>query len=185
MNPLWVFNDSFNLSHLPCRLNGTFFGTFTSYDIKIMVPFNAECGTIAAGILWTIWSNVLPPALVQYSLTGEVADIFATRHDSSSFLTRLLSKLSSRALFSRKDVVQERQSLHPRRNSVRKTRQLLIRIYAFLIILNAVSFSFRQYVVWKTEGIIYIIWCLEMGISIPLMGLFAVPFAHYNKAKNI
>ena len=169
LTPMRVLSDSFHPSDHPCKLNGTF-GKFTSYNKTIMVPFNTECGIIAAGILWQMWSNILPRDELKREDTPTVIDIFAK---SSNFLTRLKAKLicSMRIRFSRKNVGKEQRKLLPKRDFEIKVRPLLNKIFTCLITVCIAYFSLRQYIVWETKGLTYVVWCLEMGISIPLAGL--------------
>ena len=50
------------------RLNGTF-GDFLIWHEKILTPFYAECGIIAAGVMWQIWSSVYPRSCLNISTT--------------------------------------------------------------------------------------------------------------------
>ena len=167
INPIWVFNNSFHPSDHPCKLNGTF-GKFISYDTTIMVPFNAECGIIAAGILWQMWSNIIPRDELQREEPRILTDIFAK---SSNFLTRLKATLCMCTLFSGKNVEEGKRKLVPKCDFVTKLRPLLTKMLICLITVCIAYFSLRQYMVWKTKGLTYVVWCLEMGISIPLAGL--------------
>ena len=66
------------------RLNGTF-GDFLVWHEKILTPFYAECGIIAAGVMWQIWTSVYPRSCLNISTTLPPPRSISITHPISSF----------------------------------------------------------------------------------------------------
>ena len=62
LNTIMGFTD--NQYDYPCKASGSF-GNFLRMDEILLTPFYAECGIIAAGLVWQMWTSMLPRSYVQ------------------------------------------------------------------------------------------------------------------------
>ena len=161
-------------THYPCKLNGTF-GNFVTQSEAMILPFSAECGIIAAGIFWQMWSNTFPRSVLNLQPPENLAEISSklfgpTR--STKQVTRSLRKF----LLLLRHYVGARQITERKRDSAGELGRFLISTSLTLILIFGGYFAFIQYlefgsfyVTKKTKA--YIRWSCEMAVSLPLIAL--------------
>ena len=74
-------------------LNGTF-GNFLVCHEKILTPFYTECGIIAAGVMWQIWSSVYPRSCLNISTTLPPPGSISIHYDPISTFRKLVRSIS-------------------------------------------------------------------------------------------
>ena len=179
LNPLHyaIENSPFYVPRHPCLLNGTMGLVVIRAEITMM-PFNAECGIIAAGILWQMWSNILPYQVLQCkgneqppSDIFESSDTFPTCGKCTTLLQKILSKLTS---YFRRNNRAEMERLLPQCNALATLRRHVKVICSLLIAVFVTYISVIQYMHFGLRDMTeaqksYVGWCLEMAVMIPVL----------------
>ena len=61
-----IMGHAYKEHDYPCKASGSF-GHFLLLDEYLLTPFYAECGIIGAGLVWKIWTSMLPQPSLRFT----------------------------------------------------------------------------------------------------------------------
>ena len=158
------------------RLNGTF-GYFLFEHEKILTPFYAECGIIAAGVMWQIWSSVYPVSCLNISTTLPPPGSITITHPISSF-KKCMRSISLRLFRENVSNCSETHTLIGKVSTAKTFQPLIRQVIMIYLFLCAVYFGLNQFILHSESVKLlegkkeYIKWCTEIACSLSVLTLY-------------
>ena len=171
-----ILGNPINEPGILWRLNGTF-GDFLVWHEKILTPFYAECGIIAAGVMWQIWTSVYPRSCLNISTALPPPCSIRITHPILS-IRKLMRSIPLRPFRENVSNYSETRSLLDKESTAKNFQPLIGKVIMSYLVLCAVYFGLNQFILHsKSVKLLesekeYIKWCTEMACSLPVLALY-------------
>ena len=158
------------------KSNGTF-GDFLEWHEKILTPFYAECGIIAAGVMWQIWTSVYPRSSLNISTTLPPPGSIRITHPILS-IKKCMRSISLRPFRKNLSNYSETRNLLGKVSTAKNFQPLIGKVIMIYLLLCAFYFGLNQFILHSESVKLlesekeYIKWCTEMACFLPVLALY-------------